>query len=180
MGIETAITSRPWVVAVLGIALIGWWYYQRSLTLTEYREWQRAKTLLFPILDPVSRARGRPLVIESHGEPERVYETLGPRAVASVLVRGGLEPHLASTLKELPGNGGYALYQLVYTHDNGKQTEVALFRRDGGGTVVHVHLETQFTDIPGHWGDPVEHGDPRNVLGEVSVQDVGRTGTDAS
>jgi len=169
--VET-ILQTPELLAGLTLAVIVVWYWQRQLTLTEYRWWHARKIRWFTRLDGVARRLGQPLVYHKgdRNHPEFIHGIHTPPAeVARDLLQYGFEPHLIATLKTRDGENGPqpAWGQFVYTERvDGEtiQTEAYIFRNVGGSTDVFGHVETSVVDPDGHLQDPQRDGDTRGHI----------------
>jgi hypothetical protein len=169
--VDTAFQS-PELLAALTLVITAVWYWQRQLTLTEYRAWHRLKATWFTRLDGIASRLGRPLVHGKggRGHPEFIAGVHTPPAeVARDLLQYGFEPHLLATLKTRDGEHGPqpTWGQFVYTEQvKGKtiQTEAYIFRNVGGSTDVFGHVETSVLDPVGHLTDPQDDGDGRGHI----------------
>jgi hypothetical protein len=149
-------------------AALAW---QRGLTWPEYRLAHGGKRLLAPRLD--GRLPGVSLVNPKgyHDDAEYLRTIDAPAAVVvRHLRRGGGSLHLINSLKRRPTPAGghqYSVAHLVWTHDNGRQTEAYLFpAAEGRGVDVYAHSETSVADPAGHLQRTKQvDGDPRGVVG---------------
>jgi len=157
--------THPAALAVLTVVMLAALQYQRTLSWREYATIHRLKVAVFPALD--SRW---PHFVHRKGPPEASSEYLrtvdaGVRETWQCLVDAGGSPHLLSSVKRRPETTGeYSAAHVVWTHDDGTQTEAYLFRSAGGGTDVYAHRETSVADPDGHLTDGQTNADPRGVV----------------
>jgi hypothetical protein len=152
-------------VAVLARLARAW---QSTLTWPEYRAAHRLKRGVFPLADRVLAGRAL-LVSEKGGRDDAEFLATSPEslwAVARRLRRAGGSPHLLNSLKRRPGEHGDRLSgaHLVWTHENGEQTEAYLFANRDGTTDVYAHSETSVDEPLAHLTDEQHDGDPRGVV----------------
>lgn len=182
--------NDPVIIAVITLVVAAVTRWQMGLSWTEYRQVHRVKRRLFPLLDRLTpdqipaRLRRIPVVgrvlsalfafdsfINEKGyrNDDAEYLRTDGRTVKEVwktLVRQGGSPHLVSSIKrrEEPDGSGLSAAHVVWTHDDGTQTEAYLFENGDGSTDIYVHHETATTDVEGHLSDPQTDGDPRGVV----------------
>lgn len=181
--------TNPVVLAGLALVITALTRWQMGLSWTEYRQIHRAKRRLFPVLDRLTpneipaRLRRIPVVgrvlsflfafdsfINTKGyRDDAEYfrtESRPVKAVWKTLVRQGGSPHLISSVKrrETPDGSDLSAAHVVWTHDDGTQTEAYLFDNGDGSTDIYVHHETATSDVQGHLSDPQTDGDPRGVV----------------
>lgn len=156
----------PAALLVLAVAAILWW--QKSLSWTQYRAIHRAKVRLLPVLDRIW-----PHAVHAKGGPDdpEFIASVGapPREVFERLVAGGGSPHLVASIKERPALeswGRRSVAHVVWTHDDGQQTEAYLFRGGATGreTDVYSHFEPSVLDPGEHLTGEQHDGDPRGVV----------------
>lgn len=164
------LAEYPLAAAALTVIMILAVHYQRGLTWTEYRTIHRLKVALFPVLDRrvwdgfVNQKARR------GADAEYLTTVDAPlREVASRLRDGGGSWHLLCSIKRRPAADGsaaqteYSALHLVWTHDDGTQTEAYAFRNADGSVDVYAHHETSVTGPGGHLSDPQHDGDPYGV-----------------
>jgi hypothetical protein len=160
------IASDPRLYAVLLVVLALAVVAQRFLPWETYATIHRAKTVLFPLLQPYVRVL---LVSQKGGRDDAEYLTTiddSVRGVWATLTSAGGSPHLICSVKARPHpDGGRQLSSahVVWLHTDGTQTEAFLFRV-AGGVDVYAHHETAVTDAEGHLSDPQTDGDVRGVV----------------
>jgi hypothetical protein len=158
-------------VAVLALALVlrAGLAWQRSLTWPEYRTLHGIKRLLFPVLQR-RRPFGFAEFVNEKGarsDPEFVTtEHGGVKDVVGLCRDAGGSLHLLSSIKRRPPEHGdkLSMAHVVWTHDDGTQTECYVFRNSDGTTDVYTHHETSVSDPDGHLSDLQTDGDPRGVV----------------
>lgn len=163
--------TDPVPMAILTLLIAAIVHYQRGLTWTEYREIHRLKRQAFPLLDRywdrfVHRKGGR-------GDAEflRTCDQSVPAVFKQLVAEGG-SPHVVASLKRRPTRGmepyepfvHLSAAHVVWSHDDGTQSEAYLFDNNDGSTDVYSHHETGVTDAEGHLSDPQTDGDPRGVV----------------
>jgi len=161
----------PELLAVVAVVARLARAYQSSLTWPEYRAAHRLKRGLFP---PLRRLVGDRILLVSDKGGREDAEFVA--TIDSSLLRltdqfraAGFSLHLLNSLKRRPAEHGDPLTvaHLVYTHDDGMQTECYLFRNDDGTLDVYAHFEPG-TDTPlEHLTGPQSDGDVRGVVGDV-------------
>lgn len=162
------LTEHPELVVVLSIALRMARAYQTSLTWPEYRVAHRFKRGVFPLLDRL--APGVILLVSAKGgrdDAEFLMTTEeSVRSLVFELRKAGGSLHLLNSLKRRPDTHGDPLSaaHLVWTHDDGTQTEAYMFRNADGTTDLYAHHETSTDDPVGHLTDEQRDGDPREVI----------------
>jgi len=166
MDVVSILADNPWLVVVLGILLRAGLAWQSELTYPEYRTLQGIKRLSFPVLDGRVWAK---FVHHKQGREDREFVTTWPATVRTTtarLRRHGGSLHLVASLKRRPATHGDSLSiaHVVWSHDDGTQTEAYLFTNDDGTTDVYAHHETGVADPDGHLSDPQTDGDPRGVV----------------
>lgn len=165
MSIQETFLQNPEYIAVVTVLVFLVFSYQHSLSYREYIYANSVKGVIFRLADPYFRKRGRPLLREK-GTKEVSDEYVTSvdkslRGVYSAFRENGFTPHLIATTKI--SDGQLADVQMVFVHEDGKQTEVILFNR--GGTIdVYAHVETAVFDPDGHLTDGQQSGDPRGVV----------------
>lgn len=192
--------TDPAILAILGGVLAVVLLWQRSLTWREYRTIHRVKARVFPVLSRLTpdaippRLRRVPLLgrvlsfafafdsfvnEKGYREDDAEYLRTDPRTVKQVfdrLVAAGGSPHLISSVKRREWPDGaiqYSEAHVVWSHDDGTQTEAYLFGPvdDSGigepATDVYVHHEISVTDPDGHLSRGQSDGDPRGVVTEA-------------
>lgn len=163
-------TEYPAVAVALGLLLRAGLAWQRGLSWYEYRTLHGLKRLVFPVLDArltfVSFVNGK----GGHDDAEylRTVDASVPELVGTLRNAGGTL-HLISALKRRPATRGDPLTRahLVWTHDDGHQTEAYLFANDDGTTDVYAHVETGVTDPLGHLTDTQTDGDARGIVADA-------------
>jgi len=167
IGLEL-LTDHPELVLAVAIAARLLRALQAGLSWPEYRVAHRLKRGVLPLVDRVGG--GRVFVVSEKGgrDDEEFLETVADpvRDVVSRLRDAGASPHLINSLKRRPDTHGDPLSaaHLVWTHENGMQTECYLFRNRDGSTDVYVHYETSVDDPLGHLTDGQADGDVRGVV----------------
>jgi len=158
----------PQLVAVVAIVARVARAWQASLTWPEYVVVHRFKRGVFPVVDRV--AGGAILwVSEKGGRDDAEFLTTidAPyRDVVATLRAGGGSLHLLNSLKRRPDAHGdpLSIAHLVWTHDDGTQSEAYLFANADGSTDVYVHHEPS-TDHPlRHLTGSQSNGDVRGVV----------------
>lgn len=161
--------TDPVALAVLTLIVAIVVYWQRTLTWTEYRQFHRIKQRVFPLVDRyttlfvVSRKGG-------HDHPEFVatVEDTVPVVFRELVAAGG-SPHLVNALKvrvnPQTGEQQYSAAHVVWSHDDGTQTEAYLFPLDSGHVDVYAHHEDGVQDPRDHYETPDQTpGDTRGVV----------------
>lgn len=161
------LTEYPHVALALGLLLRAGLAWQSELSWYEYRTLHGLRRLVFPILD--RRFPVVSFVNPKNGRDDAEFlRTLdfAPRTVVKSLRRGGGSLHLLSSIKRRPSEHGDPLSRahVVWTHDDGTQTEAFIFSNDDGSTDLYTHHETSVTDPAGHLSDAQTDGDPRGVV----------------
>jgi hypothetical protein len=161
--------NDPVIIAVITLVVAAVTRWQMGLSWTEYRQVHRLKRRFFPLLDRVSPGGFDSFVNEKGYRDDDEYfrtESRSVKAVWKTLVRQGGSPHLVSSIKrrEAPDGSDLSAAHVVWTHDDGTQTEAYLFENGDGSTDIYVHHETATTDVDGHLSDPQTDGDPRGVV----------------
>lgn len=163
------LAANWWAVLALAVVMRAGLAWQSDLSWPEYRTAHGIRRLLFPVLQRraplgfdsfVNRKRGR-----TDDEYLRTVDA-DVRATVGRLRAGGGSLHLISSLKRRPADHGDPLTaaHVVWTHDDGSQTEAYLFANDDGTTDAYAHHETSVADPDGHLTDPQHDGDPRGVV----------------
>lgn len=164
--VET-LRTHPELVVVLVILLRAGLAYQRSLSWYEYRTLHGLRRLVFPILqrrlpfDSFVNTKG------GRDDAEFLRTVDQPaRAVAKRLRRSADAYHLLSSLKERPATHGdpHSRAHVVWTHDDGRQTEAYLFQNSDGSTDVYGHIEHAVTHPIKHLTTGQRDGDPRGLI----------------
>lgn len=170
--VASTVFDNPALLLALTVVIILAVHYQRGLTWTEYRTIHRLKTLVFPILDRRVSIR----LVSAKNSPDKdrefVRSVARPASATARAIRSvGLSYHLINSIKVRPVDGGsqYSTAHFIQLHDDGTQTEVYLFEREGGqATDVYAHHETAVTDPDDHIEQTEQvDGDPRGVLDGV-------------
>lgn len=168
-----AIASRPWAVAGLAVVMILLLHYQRGLTWTEYRALHRLRLTLFPVLDRYWDGFVNPKGVRGK-EPEYLTTVDAPlREVVARLRDGGGSWHLLSSIKRRPAADDSAVEtelsaaHLVWTHDDGTQTEAYCYVNATGSVDVYAHAEPSVTTPREHLSGEQVDGDPRGVVREA-------------
>lgn len=168
--IPAYVMDRPELVGALAVVIMAIVAYQRTLSYHEYRFAHTLKSALFAVADEWATSKGRPL-LRGKLPPEQSEEFVthvpdSPKSAFQALRAAGFSPHLVATTKVRQTDSGreFSHSQLVYIHDDGRQTETYLFEGPQGGTDVYAHVETAATDPVGHLTDAQEPGDPRGVV----------------
>ena len=153
------------LVAIVARVARAW---QASLTWPEYRAIHRLKRGVFPVVDRV--AGGAILWVSEKGgrdDPEYLTTIDAPyREVVATLRAGGGPLHLLNSLKRRPDTHGdpLTIAHVMWTHDDGTQTEAYLWRNADGSTDVAAHHE-ESTDNPlRHLTGSQSNGDVRGVV----------------
>jgi hypothetical protein len=171
MNIQEIILQNPLYLGILTVAILLVFGYQHSLSYREYITLNTVKGLVFTILNPYMTAKGRPLLREKgsiQDSDEYVVTEKKPlRRVYAMLRANGFTPHLIATTKVRDGERADA--QLVYVHDDGKQTEAYLFASDGK-VDIYAHVETAVFDPDGHLTDSQQAGDTRGKVLEAIAE----------
>jgi len=160
--------NDPVLFAALTLAVLAVLQYQRTLSWVEYRRIHALKVRFLPIIDRYTNL----FVISRKGTPteDAEYLTTVSGSVGDVfkrLVAGGGSPHLINSVKVRPYNGGsqYSAAHVVWTHDDGSQTEAYLFQRGVPSAVeVYAHHEPSVVNVDDHLSGEQEDGDPRGVV----------------
>jgi hypothetical protein len=171
---QAGATATEWLLAnpeaafLLGLVLRAGLAWQSELTWYEYRTLHGLRRMLFPILHKALPFYQR-FVSKKRGRDDAEYiVTLSksPRGVVSELRAAGGSLHLLSSIKKRPDKYGdpWSVAHVVWTHDDGNQTEAFLFANSDGGTDVYAHYETGVSDPVGHLTDKQTDGDPRGVV----------------
>jgi hypothetical protein len=171
-----AVFDDPTVYAVLVLVITAVVLYQRTLSWPEYRRLHGIKRRVLPVVDRytslfvVSRKGG-------HDDAEYIATVQDSvRVVFGDLVNAGGSPHLINSLKirtnPETGERQYSDAHLVWTHDDGTQTEAYLFRLDDAHVDVYAHHEPGVRDAKDHLDGEQRDGDPRGVVRKaLFVQD---------
>lgn len=166
------LTEHPELAFVLALILRAGLAWQGELTWYEYRTLHGLKRLLFPVLD-------RRLTFVSFVNPKggrddpEFLRTLdySPAYVVGTLRQAGGSLHLINALKKRPASplmgDSLTAAHVVFTHDDGMQSEAYLFDNGDGTTDVYVHVETSVTDPVGHLTDAQTDGDARDVVADA-------------
>lgn len=163
------LTEHPALLALVAIVVRILRAYQKSLTWPEYKVAHKFKRAVLPPLD------GRFFLVSDKGgrDDEEYLKTVDAhyKEVVSSLRGAGGSLHLINSLKRRPDTHGdpLSVAHLVWTHADGKQTEIYLFANEDGTTDVYAHVETGVTDPLGHLTDTQYDGDVRGVLSGVSL-----------
>jgi len=162
--------NDPKAYAVLVVVLVVLVQYQRTLSWTEYKQIHKFKLKLLPVIDRYTNL----FVVSQKGgvhDPEYVGTTAQtlPEAFAG-LVDGNGSPHLINALKRRTqpdtGHIQYSGAQVVFSHSDGAQTEVYLFRRSDERTDVYAHVEPGVHTPEDHLEGWQQNGDARGVIPE--------------
>jgi len=167
-----ALSQYPEVAIVVALVMRAGLAWQRQLSWYEYRTLHGLKRLAFPVLDRVEPFGFGVFVNEKGDRGDREYHATLQGSVRSVvrqLREGGGSLHLISSVKRRPSGRGDTLSRahVVWTHDDGTQTECYLFQNDDGTTDVYVHHETGVADPAGHLSDRQRDGDVRGVVADA-------------
>jgi len=176
MPLPEALTDPvPLAALVLAAAAVLWW--QKSLSWREYRAIHRVKLRVLPLLDRVW-----PHAVHAKGGPDDPEFLLRvghrPREVFAALVDAGGSPHIVASVKERPALGAgtrRSVAHVVWTHEDGQQTEAFLFRADPQGrrTDVYAHFEPSVLDPTEHLDGEQVDGDPRGVVRAALDEEFG-------
>ena len=163
------LTEHPALLVVVAIVARSLRAYQKSLTWHEYKVIHKLKRAVLPPLDGSFF-----LVSDKGGRGDEEYlKTVDAhyKDVVSSLRGAGGSLHLINSLKRRPDTHGdpLSVAHLVWTHADGKQTEIYLFANEDGTTDVYAHVETGATDPLGHLTDTQYDGYVRGVLSAVSL-----------
>jgi len=168
--------SDPVSLAVLTAVILAVVQYQRTLSWSEYRTIHGLKRRVFPLLQRVKPLGYDHFIHEKGYHDDEEYLTTVEATVPVVwkqLVAAGGSPHLINSLKRrdwVDDEVQYSAAHVVWTHDDGTQTEAYLFgplfdtERGSPTTAVYAHNETSVTDPDDHLTDPQSDGDPRGVV----------------
>jgi len=161
-----SVLDNPIAIALVTIAVFALLAYQRTLSWPEYRRLHGLKRVLVPIID----RRTNLFVISSKGTPENDDEYLRTmsmtvRETFELLVDAGGSPHLVNSIKRRPESveTRYSAAHVVWTHDDGSQTEAYLFS-SSDGTQVYAHHEPGVATVDEHLEGYQTDGDPRGVV----------------
>ena len=161
-----AVLDNPAAIALITVIVFALLAYQRTLSWREYRRLHGLKRLLLPIIDRQTNL----FVVSAKGTPETDDEYLRTvkMDVADTfrqLVAGGGAPHLVNSLKRRPETveTRYSAAHVVWTHDDGSQTEAYLFP-SSDGTQVYAHHEPGVATVDEHLEGYQTDGDPRGVV----------------
>ena len=161
-----AVLDNPAAIALVTVIVLALLAYQRTLSWREYRRLHGLKRLLLPTIDRQTNL----FVVSSKGTPEADDEYLRTvkMDVADTfrqLVAGGGAPHLVNSLKRRPESveTRYSAAHVVWTHDDGSQTEAYLFPSEDG-TQVYAHHEPGVVTVDEHLEGYQTDGDPRGVV----------------
>jgi len=163
------LTTTPAAATTLATLLRAALAWQTQLTYPEYRLLHAAKRATFPTLQRVTPS-GLSFVNAKgyHDDAEYLATTDGSvRGVARRLQAGGGSLHLINSIKRRPTPAGeqYSAAHVVWTHDDGQQTEAYLFSAvETPGVDVYAHTEASVTDPDAHLDGPQPDGDPRGVV----------------
>jgi len=160
--------SHPAAMAALVLVLFALLQYQRTLTWPEYRRLHALKVRFFPQIDRYTTlfAISRKGYREADAEFLQTWDST-PKETFRTLVRIGGSPHLLNSVKlrSTPdGTPQYSAAHVVWTHDDGTQTEAYVFDNGDGTSDLYAHHETSVTDPDGHMTDAQRDGDPRGVV----------------
>jgi len=178
MTLTDTILSNPSPLAILAGVVRATLAWQRGLTWPEYRLAHGLKRLLAPRLD--HRLPGVSLVNDKgrHDDAEYLTTTAAPLGVVVRACRAaGASLHLVNSLKRRPAANGqrdeFSVAHLVWTHDDGRQTEAFLFpAAKGRGVDVYAHAEASVADPAEHLRETQQvDGDPRGVVRSVLESD---------
>jgi len=192
--IEGLVLGHPVLSAILTVVVLALVAKQATLTYPRYQTIHTVKTLVFRVVDPVTRKRGtlQGTVFERffqtpvagralrwldqlHGRP--LINDKDNREDAEYLAAYDGTPRDVLTTLDADGwdlhlvstdkrrpDGSLDDGHAVLYHDDGRQTEVYVFDAGHGMTHVYAHVETATTDPDGHLSDPQADGDPRGVV----------------
>jgi hypothetical protein len=175
------ILSDPLLTGAVTVAVLALVAWQRTLTYSEYLGAHRIKTIVFRVLDPIFRRRGRPLIRwKKYNKNDAEYVRWTPESPRKVgkIIQSDFTPHLIATAKyrDIPRGTQPAHSQYRQLHDDGAQTELILFAGIDGGTDVYAHVETSVEDVEGHLTDKQFQGDARAAFKQAYL---GRVDDDA-
>jgi hypothetical protein len=163
--------DNPEVLVALVILLRAGLAWQRSLSYPEFRTVHAAKRATFPTLQRVTPSGLSFVNTKGYRDDAEYLLTVDEsvRAVAQRLRAGGGSYHVISSIKrrETPDGPQYSRVHVVWTHEDGQQTECYLFPavdNGDGRTDVYAHLEASVTDPDDHLDGPQPDGDPRGVV----------------
>lgn len=160
--------ESPELLAVVAVAARLARAWQTSLSWPEYRIFHRIKRVLFPRIHRL--APGRILLVSEKGgrNDAEFIQTVDAsvRVVVGILRDAGGSLHLLNSLKRRPDEHGDPLTaaHVLWTHDDGTQTEAYLFKNADESTDLYAHHETSIDDPLGHLTDEQRDGDTRNTL----------------
>ena len=163
--------SDPRAYAALVLVIAAVVQYQRTLGWREYRQYHKLKVRYAPL---VSRLTGAFVVSRKGGRSDGEYLTTineRPQRVFQRLLDGGGSPLLVNSVKvrEHPDSGTdhYSVAHVVFTHDDGMQTEAYLFDNGDGTTDVYAHFEAGVLSPEEHLEGEQRDGDVRGVVTEA-------------
>ena len=172
-----ALQTNPELALVVAFIMRAALTWQRELTWPEYRTLMGLKRLTFPRLQRLAPGGFDRFVNQKGGrdDPE-FYATVGTdiRATVKRLRAGGGSLHLLSSLKRRPNVWGdpLSIAHVVWTHDDGHQTEAYLFRNSDNTTDVYVHFEWSVTKPVDHLTTGQQNGDVRGVVADAIAEVV--------
>lgn len=163
-----AVFDDPVALAVLTLVVAALVYWQRDLTWREYQTVHQIKLRVLPLLDRHTNL----FVVSRKGDytdPEFLLSMASaPEETFNTLRDAGGSPHLINAVKMRPapvtGTRQYAIAHLVWSHDDGSQTEAYLFSNNGQ-TDVYAHHEAGVRNPRKHYENTNQQdGDPRGVV----------------
>jgi len=168
MALPDIFNQSPLAFAGLTAVVVLLLYYQRTLSWAEYRRLHALKVRVLPYVDNHTDL----FVISEKGgynDAEYLHTVDAPVTTVFTQLRdGGGSPHLINSVKVRPHPDGrgpqYSAAHLVWTHDDGSQTEAYLFGFDTGVTDVYVHHEPGVANVDKHLSGKQVDGDPRGVV----------------
>lgn len=161
--------NDPRAYLVLVAAVVAVLYYQRTLSWREYKRLHGLKRRVLPLVD---RHTSLFVVSRKGGRDDAEFLTTHRASVRETfreLVAAGGSPHLINSIKVRPGDD-YSAAHVVWTHDDGTQTEAYLFATSSG-TDVYAHHEPGVATPTEHFNGTQTDGDPRGVVREALGMD---------
>lgn len=171
MDITNTVFSDPRLTAFLAVVLVIIMFYVRTIKPREAIQYERIKTLLFRVLNPITNTRvGYPLVYDKTNTDDHITSveaSLYDLAVA--FWQEGFVWNPLSAEKYIVKNGRhYTVLQVAYRDSPIDSDQFHAFIYSYGGQLhIHGHKETSPADPDGHLTDKQIQGDPDNRIAGV-------------
>lgn len=173
MALADTILSNELLVSVLTIALLGAVLALRNVGPRRALLVEPIRTVVFRLLDPLARQRGRPLVRDKtdateEAQTERLSNVTN-QELAKALWDAGYRWNPIATKKYRDTEHGrqWSFLSVAYRDSvtDGQQHHVYAFRNPDGTVDLYAHREPSITDPEDHHGgNELEAGDPAGRL----------------